>query len=571
MKISRLRKKLAGLYPGVEAEEKDGCVRLTGELDKWEDVVNAGYLAVDKKRYIGVLNDITLKNAKEEKMRLPFICDNKLDGLKPDFLVIGGGISGASILRELMRYDVSAMLVEKESDLAMQASGRNDGEIHPGVDLGIGTKKQYYVVRANRIFGDICDELGVHFERRGQYACFNKPIKPLLRLIAKSRSKIGCPTEVAGKEEILKTEPKFNPEVECAVSNPQSGVVSPYELTIAFAENAVKNGARVELDTAVLSMELKDDKVVSVKTNRGMIYPKVLINAAGTFADKIAEMADDRYFTIHPRSGSDYIFDKKIGQEINHITSIEFISHNKKTAHSKGGGVIKTIENNILIGPNAYETPERENFATESQSLDQVFQKQKYIVPTLEKRDIIAYFTGTRAATYEEDFYIEKGRKTRNIVHCAGIQSPGLTTSPLVAKDVAKMGIDILKESREVRSNTKFDPKRKPDPVLRFMTEEEKTALIKRNPAYGRIVCRCEGISEGEIIDCLNRNIKVPTVNGIKRRARPGMGRCQGGFCMPLVAKIISEHEHIPLEEVAGKEIGSPVVFKSQKGGSVHE
>ena len=528
MKIKTLQRKIKKLYPSVVVDTKDGCVHLTGTLDNRDDIVNAGYMSVDKKRYLGVLNDIKLKGFEEPKIRIPKTNDATLDGLRVDCLVIGGGISGTSILRELTRYNISALLVEKESDLAMQASGRNDGEVHPGVDLKKGSKKQYYVVRSNPKFGNICKELDVDFVRRGQYACFDKPINPLLKLYAKFRSMNGCPTTVANKKEIEEKETHFTKKVKCAISNPQSGVVSPYELTIAFAENAVSNGAKVSLDTAILDIEVKGDKIISVKTNKGTIYPKVVINAAGCFSDKIADMANDRFFTIHPRSGTDFIFDNK-------------------------------------ISGHAYETPYREDYSVVAGSLDEIIKKQERLLPSLNKKDIIAYFTGTRAATYEEDFYINKGRKTKNIVHCAGIQSPGLTTAPLVAKDVSKMAIEELSEVMKVEENKSFNPIRKKDPILRKLSSEERNALIKKNPSYGRIVCRCEQISEGEIIDCLNRNIKVPTINGIKRRVRPGMGRCQGGFCMPLVAKIISDHEKFNIYDVKGKQSDYPVTFKSNK------
>jgi glycerol-3-phosphate dehydrogenase len=564
MKIKTLQRKIKKLYPSVVVDTKDGCVHLTGTLDNRDDIVNAGYMSVDKKRYLGVLNDIKLKGFEEPKIRIPKTNDTTLDGLRVDCLVIGGGISGTSILRELTRYNISALLVEKESDLAMQASGRNDGEVHPGVDLNKGSKKQYYVVRSNPEFGNICKELDVDFVRRGQYACFDKPINPLLKLYAKFRSMNGCPTTVANKKEIEEKETHFTKKVKCAISNPQSGVVSPYELTIAFAENAVSNGAKVSLDTAILDIEVKGDKIISVKTNKGTIYPKVVINAAGCFSDKIADMANDRFFTIHPRSGTDFIFDNKISGQINHISSFVGAKKNKKK-HSKGGGIVKTIDNNILIGPNAYETPYREDYSVLAGSLDEIIKKQERLLPSLNKKDIIAYFTGTRAATYEEDFYINKGRKTKNIVHCAGIQSPGLTTAPLVAKDVSKMAIEELSEVMKVEENKSFNPIRKKDPILRKLSSEERNALIKKNPSYGRIVCRCEQISEGEIIDCLNRNIKVPTINGIKRRVRPGMGRCQGGFCMPLVAKIISDHEKFNIYDVKGKQSDYPVTFKSNK------
>lgn len=573
MKIKELRSKLKKYYPGVECEETKGCIRLTGTLDNYQDIISCGYLAVDKKRYIGVLNDIKLKGYHEVPMRVSSINDKKIDNLEVDCLVIGGGISGCSILRELTRYNLKCLLVEKESDLAMQASGRNDGEVHPGVDLKEGTLKQYYVIRSNPIFQDTTNELGVKFERVGQYAVFDQSFSPIAKLFAKMRTNIGCPTKVASKKEVEETDPYINKIMKCAISNPQAGIVSPYELTIAFAENAVENGAMVSLDTAVLGMELKDDKIISVKTNRGTVYPKVVINASGCFADKIAEMANDRYFTIHPRSGSDFIFDKESRKYVNHISSVKHISLKKSpSSHSKGGGILPTTEGNVLIGPNAYEVPEREDFSLKSESFNQIFKKEHYVNDSLEKRDVIAYFTGTRASTYEEDFYISKGRTTANIVHCAGIQSPGLTTSPLVAKDVARMAKEVYESLyNKVEMNNSFNPKRKVDPILRELKDDKRDELIKKNPLYGKIVCRCEEISEGEIIDALNRPIVVPTINGIKRRVRPGMGRCQGGFCMPLVAEIIAKHENKEITDVDGKQLGSKIVYPSIKGGKDNE
>lgn len=219
------------------------------------------------------------------------------------------------------------------------------------------------------------------------------------------------------------------------------------------------------------------------------------------------------------------------------------------------------MHDNLLVGPNAVETYEKENFATEQKAIDEVFEKQKITAADLKKSDVITYFTGVRAATFEEDFIIEKGRRTKNLIHCAGIQSPGLTTAPAVALDIEKMAVQMLRRVRPVEKNESFNPIRKGIPVLREMSDEERNALIQKNPDYGVIICRCEEVSKGEILDALRSPLPVPTIDGVKKRVRPGMGRCQGGFCMPLVAKIISEETGVPLEEVYKQDRESVVTF----------
>ena len=570
MKISKANEELKRLYGSkVKAELRDGSIVVSGELDDWNDIVNACTLCADKKSGLHVVNDIRFTGGEIPKMREPEIEDKSLDGGKPDVLVIGGGISGASILRELSKWDIDAWLVEKESDLAMQASGRNDGEVHPGVDLGKGSLKQHYVLLGNRMYDRVCAELDVPFKRYGQYVGFDKEwLKPLLEVFAAQRRAIGVTdTRVISGDELKKVEPNLNEDFKVALYNPAAGCVCPYGLTIAYAENAVENGAKVFLNTVVRSIKTENGKITEVETNRGTVRPKLVINAAGVFADDIAEMAGDRFFSIHPRRGTNSITDKKAGRLIHCIASIKKLKKSK--THSKGGGVMRTVHGNLLVGPDAVETFEKENYATNRESIDVVFDKQKVTMPKLSERDIITYFTGVRAPTFEEDFIIEFGHKTENLIHCAGIQSPGLTTAPAVALDIEKMAIDYLRRSGEfVMRNADFNPIRHGVPTLNEMTDGERNEYIKKNGDYGVIICRCEEISKGEIIDALERPIKVPTLDGIKRRVRPGMGRCQGGFCSPLVSKIIAEHEGLDISEVKKASSESVVTYGKTKEGA---
>lgn len=567
MNLEKINKELKKRFNGaIKAENKDGCTVLTGRLSSWQDVVTACSLASKKCSTTHVVNDIVCDEIKPQSPRLPKLCDSALDGEKPDVLIIGGGISGVSIARELSRWKLDILLVEKEADLALQASGRNDGEVHPGIDLSKGSKKHFYIRKGNEMYTKICEELDVPFKRVGQYVCFTKTAyKPLVAvycLIRRKRDGISD-TKLISKKDLESIEPNFSKDFKFAISNPSSGCVCPYGLTIAYAENAVQNGARVALNTAVLDMTVKNGEIIEVKTNRGTLYPKLVINAAGVFSEDIAAMAKDRFFSIHPRRGTNSILDKKAGAFMHSIASVKELTRNK--SHSKGGGILHTVHDNLLIGPDAVETYEKENTETHRESIETVFSKQKRTMPSLSERDIITYFTGVRAPTFEEDFIIERGRKTKNLIHCAGIQSPGLTTAPAVAKDIEKMAIDFLKNITDVKANPDFNPIRHGVPVLNEMPDKERAELIKKNPDYGVIVCRCEEISKGEILDALRSPICVPTVDGIKKRVRPGMGRCQGGFCSPLVTQIIADFLNIPLSEVKKSSEESIITFGKTK------
>ena len=572
--ISKIQKMLSEKFGDkVQATLEDGCIRVTGELDNWDDVFAACNMAATKNAKIHVVNDIKFTGAEEQKMRVPSVKDTSLDGATPDVLVIGGGISGCAIARELSKWNLDIMLVEKEADFALQASGRNDGEVHVGVDLGKGSLKQKYVLLGNRMYDKVCKDLDVPFKRIGQYACFTQSwlFLPVFFLTQWRRFHDGVTdARFVTRKKMLADNPTFNKDFRFGMYNGLAGVVCPYGLTIAYAENAAENGVHAYLNTAVLDMDVENGKITAVKTNRGTIRPKIVINAAGVWADKIAEMAHDRFYSIHPRRGTDSIQDKKASDIIDTVASVQHISlkSTKGKPHSKGGGLMRTVHGNMLAGPDAVECYERENTATTPESIKTVYDKQKQTVPALSERNIITYFTGVRAPTFEEDFVIEWGRKCNNMLHCGGIQSPGLTSAPAFAIDVAKMAVDELAKTQEVTENKDFNPIRHGVPTLNEMEPEERAKYIAENPDYGVIICRCEEISKGEIIDCLNRPLCPPTVDAIKKRIRPGMGRCQGGFCSPLVTKIIAEHENCKLSDVRKASEEAVIVYGETKGGA---
>ena len=562
--IQRVRRALKKRGFEVGAEEFNGGVRLTGELDSWDDVVECGRLAVDKKRSRGVVNDITLRGYSPEPVRRPDTRDDSLDGYAPDVLVIGGGIVGTAIARELTRYKLKAALVEKEYDVATAQSSRNDGMIHAGIDLKPNCRKVKYNTRGNKLYDVLSRELDVPIERTGQLvfytARWQKLVYPLIKLRA---SKNDIPIYPVSREKAKEyvREPGFNYG---GFMCPSAGAVSPYLMSVALAENAVKNGLDLFVDTMVTGMEVKEGKIVSVATNRGTIYPKAVVNEAGGFSDRIAEMAGDRHFTIHPRRGVEAVLDQKAYPKAKCVLGKFVISGSSGSGHTKGGGVIVSIDHNLLLGPSAKECAERENEATTREELDEVFEKQSRLAPELKRSDIITYFAGTRAATYEEDFVVEKSAVTTNFIQAAGIQSPGVTAAPAIAEDVARWAVqEVL---GELRKNPSFDPVRKGIPVVREMSGETRARLIAENPDFGEIVCRCEQISKGEIIAALHTPLKVDSVDAVKRRVRAGMGRCQGGFCQPTVVRIISEELGIPPEQVTKKGAGSEVAPYPKRG-----
>ena len=564
--LKRINRKLNQRFDGrVSAREYDGCLVLEGELDRWDDVVSAGLLAVNRRRYDGLVNDIRFTGGEIPTMRRPALRDSTLDGAHPDVLVIGAGIVGCAIARECARYDIDILLVDKEHDVAMQTSSRNDGMVHPGIDLIPGQIKRRYNMRGNRMYDTVCEELDVPFRRSGQYLCFIGKKYTIAAFFGQFYYKLAKPfATFIGRKEFHRREPHMNPAIRSALFFPDAGVVSPYGLTIAYAENAVDNGVRLSLDTVVLGIQVENGEIKSVSTNRGTIYPKVVINAAGVFSDEVASMANDRFFSIHPRKGTNTILDQKAAVRLMTIAS-SFGTSSTKKRHTKGGGLVKTIENTELVGPDAVETFNREDFTTNTQSLADTFDRQRMTDPALHQRDAITYFSGIRAATYEEDFVIRKGKWTRNIIHAAGIQSPGLTAAPAIAVDVSRMAADTLSQTREVKPNRSFDPIRKGIVRANELSAEARDTLIQDNPAYGEIVCRCEEISRGEVEDALRRSVPCDTLDGVKRRVRPGMGRCQGGFCGPLVLQIIAHEKEKSLEQVEKNGPGGEVLLGSIK------
>jgi len=559
--LQRLQKKMQPQYKDVACSEFGRSVRLEGEFSDWKAIVKAGKLAA-KFGYKGVVNDIQLKGFTAPPIRAPKLRDGLYEGAKPDVLIIGGGVVGCCIARTLSQYALDILLLEKEDDVAMQASSRNDGMIHPGIASHPGTLRGDLNVRGNEMYTQICKDLSIPFERYSGLILYNNSVFGMLawQMMKSRQNKFGIPGRKLNRKQLLEIEPNVTDEAVGALEHPTSGVLSPYKLTAALAENAIENGAAVALNTIVEGMEVKNGAIETVKTNRGTIHPRLVINAAGTFSDIVAEMAGDRFFSIHPRKGECAILDKKMGPLSQR--SMGMVDISSYFSDSKGGGIMRTIDQNVLVGPDAYEQPLREDFSTHPENLNAVLEKHLKLIKGFNRAEVITYFAGIRAATYEEEFVVEASERLANLVHAAGIQSPGLASAPAIAERIAEITVGILDKEQKVQPNPNYNPRRKAPPVLAKLSLEEKQALIKQNPNYGIVVCRCEGISKGEIEDTVNSCLPATTIDAVKRRVRPGMGRCQGGFCMPLVTQIICEQTGKAPHEVSKSGAGSELLFE---------
>ncbi len=556
-----LRKKFGAK---LELAETSGSLALGGSAASWKAKIDAGWEAA-RLGYRNVINDIAVPEVEEERLRPPLLTDGFLHGREFDVAIIGGGILGASIARELSRWDLSIVLLEKEYDLAVHTSSRNDGMIHDGFAAKPGSKKADCNVRGNRLWEPLCHTLGIEFIRPGSLILFkaatSSVVYPMMAARAKKNNVDGW--EYWSRKKVKAEEPNVTDDQHGAFFLPSAGVLSPYKATVALAENAVANGAKVVFNACVTGMDTSNGKITEIQTNRGRLRASVVVNAAGNWADVVAGMAGDRFFSLHQRRGTELILDVSTGATQSHIMGMPDLMQIK--SKTKGGGLVKTIEGNILVGPTAFEAPGREAYATASQDVREL-EKHLALNTKLSLSQVITYFTGIRPCTYTEDFIIEKSRKISNLVHVAGIQSPGLASAPAIACDVAALVLSIVAGFKETKRRPGWNPTRTAPPELRRLSFEERAGIIEARPAYGRIVCRCEEVSEGEIQDALASALPISSMDGVKRRSRAGMGRCHGGFCTPRVMEIISVQKKIPLACVEKKGPGSGLCVGETKG-----
>lgn len=458
-----------------------------------------------------------------------------------DVVIVGGGVSGAAIARELSRYHAKVCLMEKEEDVCSGTSKANSAIIHAGYDAVPGTLKAKLNVRGNEMMGTLAKELDFSFKRNGSLViCQNKEDMPALEKLYHRGIENGVKElQILKREDVLAMEPNIADDVYAALYAPTGGIVCPFGLNIALAENAYMNGVEFRFHTEVQNIKKIRDGF-ELHTNQGKFEAKYVVNAAGVYADKIHNMVSEKKLHIIPRAGEYCLMDKETGD---HVSKTVFTLPGKL---GKGILVTPTIHGNLLIGPTAVNIDDKEGTNTTREGLRQVMEKAALSVKNLPSSRIITSFAGLRAHEEQDDFIIGEVEDAEGFIDCAGIESPGLTSCPAIGEMVA----EIIRDKMGLQEKDDFIPTRKGILNPSELSKEERTALIKEKPAYGNIICRCEMVTEGEIIDAITRPLGARSIDGIKRRTRAGMGRCQAGFCLPGTMEILAREGKISMFDI---------------------
>lgn len=462
-----------------------------------------------------------------------------------DVTVIGGGVVGGLILRELTRYCLRVCLIEKENDVCMGASKANSGIVHAGYDAASGSLKARFNVLGNCMMPQVTDDLGVKFRRNGSLvvAFDQEDLKTLNTL--KERGEDNGVTDlcILEKEQLQELEPNISKDAIAALYAPTAGIVNPYELTIAAIGNAMDNGAELYVNFELEKVLQEDNAFTLVASDGRQVKTHLVINCAGLQAGNIAALFGDTDIQIFARKGEYILLDKESG---------DFISHTlffAPSARGKGILLAPTVDGNILLGPTAEET-ENSTAETTREGLSQIMQKASKMCPKPPFHNTITSFAGIRAFSARHDFILEESKCSKGIFHCAAIESPGLTAAPAIANYVVD---HFVSKYCSLTENKEFNGKRKPSFAFKELSVVEKNAIISHDPSYGKIVCRCEQVTEGEILRAIRENPPARDLDGIKRRTRSGMGRCQGGFCQPQILELLAKELGVAPEEITKK------------------
>ena len=458
-----------------------------------------------------------------------------------DVIIIGGGVSGAASARELSRYKVSVCVLEKEEDVCCGTSKANSAIVHAGYDAVPGSLMAKLNVKGNEMMEQLSKDLDFPFQRIGSLViCLSEEDMPALEELYERGVKNGVRgLQIVSGEEVRAMEPNIADQVYAALYAPTAGIVCPFNLNIALAENACENGVEFKFNTEVEDI-VKIDGGYELSTSQGKFQAKYVVNAAGVYADKFHNMVSEKKIRITPRRGDYCLLDKTAG---NHVSRTIF---SLPTKYGKGVLVTPTVHGNLLVGPTAIDIENKEGTNTTREGLDEVISKAGQNVKDLPMRQVITSFAGLRAHEDGSEFIIGEVEDAEGFIDCAGIESPGLTSCPAIGEMVA----GILKEKMNLEEKENFIATRKGILDPDTLTKEERAELIKKEPAYGNIICRCEMITEGEIIDAIRRPLGAKSLDGVKRRTRAGMGRCQSGFCSPRTMEILARELGVSMSDI---------------------
>lgn len=471
-----------------------------------------------------------------------------------DVIIIGAGVNGACIARNLSKYKLNILVIEKNGDVGDGTSCANSAIIHAGYDPHPGTLKAELNVLGNEMYEEICKDLDVEFERNGSLtiATNDEEMESLYKLLENAK-KNNVKAEIIDSVKLFELEPYVTKKAIGALYAPTSGIINPFELCVALMENAMDNGVELKLNEKVKELS-KTEYGYLVTTEYDKYKTKVVINCAGLYGDTIQNFINEEKVEILPRKGEYYLLD--------HFAD-GFVKHTLfSVPSSKGKGVLvaPTTSGDYLVGPSSDFVNDKEDISTNKDVLDNVLKEAYRLVDNVPMQHLIREFAGLRAYHESNDFVINEPQK--GFINVIGMQSPGLSSAPAVAVKVEKM----LKNNLELVDNEKYIKTRRPLYRLKKKTVEERDKMIKENPLLGRIICRCEQISEGEIVDAIHRKCGATTVKGVKKRVRPGYGKCQGGYCQTLVLKILARELNKDMKDINFKNRGSYILCESSKG-----
>jgi glycerol-3-phosphate dehydrogenase len=473
-----------------------------------------------------------------------------------DIAIIGAGVIGCNIARELSKYQLNICVIEKCADVAEGTTKANSAIIHAGYDAKPGTLKGILNAKGNAMFDNLAKELDFPFKRNGSMVlCFDKnDMEKLEQLKSRGEANGVGGLEILDKQKTNELEPNLSEGVEASLYAPSGGIVCPYEMTVALAENACMNGVEFKLEAEVKDIQSTEGYYL-IKTEKEVIEAKLVINAAGLYSDAINNMVSNNKIKIIPRRGEYCVFDKVVGDTVKRTV------FQLPTMMGKGVLVTPNVDGNLLIGPNSIDIEDKGNTATTREGLEDILSKAKITLGQVPVRYIITSFAGLRAHTELEDFIIGEALDAENFINAAAIDSPGLSSAPSIAELIE----GIVTAKLRPQKKDSFNPIRRGIPKFRELSSEERNELIKKDTAYGRVVCRCETVTEGEIINAIRRPLGARTLDALKRRTRCGMGRCQSGFCTPKLVDILARELNMSKEEVTKSGRGSKLLIGKNK------
>ena len=474
-----------------------------------------------------------------------------MNSMKYDVVVIGGGVIGCAVARELSRYQVKACVVEREEDVCSGTSKANSAIVHGGFDAEPGSLKAKFNILGSQMMEELSKELDFDYKRNGSLVlCFAEEDKPALEALYEKGVKNGVKgMSIISGDEVRKREPNIEDTVVAALDVPSGGIVCPFGLTIALAENACDNGVEFQFLTEVETIEKEAEGYV-LKTSKGEIHTACVVNAAGVYSDQIHNFVSEKKLHITARKGDYCLLDKEAGSLVSHTI------FQLPTKMGKGVLVSPTVHGNLLTGPTATDIENKEQTATVAEELDSLMSRASLSVKGIPFRQVITSFAGLRAHEDGDDFVIGEISDAPGFFDAAGIESPGLSSAPAIGQWLAEK----VAEKLNAKKKEDWNGTRKGIVRPELLSKEERAELIRQNPAYGTIICRCESVSEGEIVDAITRTLGAKSLDGIKRRVRQGMGRCQAGFCTPRTMEILSRELGIRMEEVCKNAPGSEML-----------